>query len=272
MVSSRGGRMKDERELSILVGLHSPLTSWPFLWLNLLVSWKGFPGGSAGKESACNVGDLGLIAGLGRSPGEGKGYPLQYSGLENSIEYIIHGVAKSFCANSQKVFGHMLQSCWTQQMVSWKGYFLRMDFLSATQLARRQKTGAIHGKESKNWCNPWEPLFLALPPSSYRREAVPTENSCKVKVKLLSYIRLFATPWTIYSLPGSTVHGIFQARILEWVAISFSRRSSWPRDWTQVSRIVGRHFTIWATREVLSIPGPQSNHWLFRFSIMKITL
>ena len=44
----------------------------------------GFPGGSAGKESACNAGDLGLIPGLGRSPGEGKGYPLQYSGLENS--------------------------------------------------------------------------------------------------------------------------------------------------------------------------------------------
>ena len=53
------------------------------------------------------------------------------------------------------------------------------------------------------------------------------------------------------SPPGSSVHGIFQARILEWVAISFSRRSSWPRDWTQVSRIVGRHFTIWAIREVL---------------------
>ena len=45
----------------------------------------GFPGGSAGKESACNVGDLGLIPGLGKSPGEGNGYPLQYSGLENSI-------------------------------------------------------------------------------------------------------------------------------------------------------------------------------------------
>ena len=50
--------------------------------------------------------------------------------------------------------------------------------------------------------------------------------------------------------PGSSIHGIFQARVLEWVAISFSRRSSQPRDWTQVSRIVGRHFTVWATREV----------------------
>ena len=47
------------------------------------------------KESACNVGDLGLIPGLGRSPGEGKGYPLQYSGLENSIECTVHEVEKS---------------------------------------------------------------------------------------------------------------------------------------------------------------------------------
>ena len=55
----------------------------------------GFTGGSAGKESYCNVGDLGLIPGLGRSPGEGKGYSLQYSGLENSMDSIVHGVAKS---------------------------------------------------------------------------------------------------------------------------------------------------------------------------------
>ena len=51
------------------------------------------------------------------------------------------------------------------------------------------------------------------------------------------------------SLPGSSVHGIFQARILEWIAISFSRGSSWPRDRTQVSRIVEWCFTVWATRE-----------------------
>ena len=54
----------------------------------------GFSGGSGGKESACNVGYLGLIPGLGRSPGEGKGYPFQYSGLENSIDCIVHRVAE----------------------------------------------------------------------------------------------------------------------------------------------------------------------------------
>ena len=55
----------------------------------------GFPGGSAGKESACNVGDLGSVPRLGRSSGEGNSYPLQYSGLENSVYYTVHGVAKS---------------------------------------------------------------------------------------------------------------------------------------------------------------------------------
>ena len=52
-----------------------------------------------------------------------------------------------------------------------------------------------------------------------------------------------------YSLPGSSVHGILQARILEWVAIPFSRRSFQPRDQTQVSHITGKFFTIWTTRE-----------------------
>ena len=55
----------------------------------------GFPDSSAGKESACNAGDLGSVPGLGRFPGEGKDYPLRYSGLENSMDYIVHGVAES---------------------------------------------------------------------------------------------------------------------------------------------------------------------------------
>ena len=54
-----------------------------------------------------------------------------------------------------------------------------------------------------------------------------------------------------HSSLGSSVYGILQARILEWVAIPFSRKSSWPRDWTQVSRIVGRRFTVWATKSHL---------------------
>ena len=57
---------------------------------------EGFPGGSAGIESACDVGDLGLIPGWERSPGEGKGYSLQYAGLANSMDCTVHGFAKSW--------------------------------------------------------------------------------------------------------------------------------------------------------------------------------
>ena len=56
----------------------------------------GFPDSSVGKESACNAGDPGSIPGSGRSPREGKGYPLQYSGMENSTDCVVHGVTKSW--------------------------------------------------------------------------------------------------------------------------------------------------------------------------------
>ena len=62
------------------------------IWVKLLY---GFPDSSVGKESACNAGDPGSIPGSGSFPGEGKGYPLQYSGLENFTDCIVHGVTKS---------------------------------------------------------------------------------------------------------------------------------------------------------------------------------
>ena len=65
-----------------------------------------------------------------------------------------------------------------------------------------------------------------------------------VKVKLLRCVQLFVTPWTVAY--HCSVCEIFQARVLEWVAIAFSRGSSQPRDWTRVSHIVGRCFTVWA--------------------------
>ena len=66
-----------------------------YFYTILFILFMSFPGGSVGKEFACNVGDLGLIPGLGRSPGEGNGSLLQYSGLENSMDCIAHEVAKS---------------------------------------------------------------------------------------------------------------------------------------------------------------------------------
>ena len=62
----------------------------------IFIIYLGLPYGSAGKESACNAGDLGSIAGLGRSPGEGNGYLLQYSGLVYSMDYTVHGVTNSW--------------------------------------------------------------------------------------------------------------------------------------------------------------------------------
>ena len=73
-----------------------------------------------------------------------------------------------------------------------------------------------------------------------------TDHNQKVKVKSCPTL---CNPMGC-SLPGSSIHGISQARVLEWVAISFSRGSSWPRGRTQVSHIAGRRFTTWATREI----------------------
>ena len=72
----------------VQVALHNIYFSTNYFFL-------GFPGGSAGKESTCSAGDLGLVPGLGKSPGEGKGHPLEYSGQENSMDCIVHGVTKS---------------------------------------------------------------------------------------------------------------------------------------------------------------------------------
>ena len=73
----------------------------------------GFPCGSAGKESACNAGDLSLVPGLGRSPREGNSYPLQYSGLENCMYCIVHGVAKSWTQLSNFHFHDCAQTVQT---------------------------------------------------------------------------------------------------------------------------------------------------------------
>ena len=108
---------------------HSPLKSIDIL---------GFPDSSVGKESACNVGDLGLIPELGRSPGEGKGYLFQYSGLENSMDCTVHGVAKS----------------WTRLS----------DF-------HRKETVSLEKWQSGSW----EPLQDAVFPGSWLESAMPEQ-------------------------------------------------------------------------------------------------
>ena len=83
-----------------------------FITWNSLKHIFGFSGGSAGKESACNMGDLDSIPGLGRSHGEGKGYPLQYFSLENSVDCIVHGVSKSQTRLRDFHFPNIFYSSW----------------------------------------------------------------------------------------------------------------------------------------------------------------
>ena len=85
-------------------------------------------------------------------------------------------------------------------------------------------------------------------------------------MKSLSHVWLFATPWTVayQAVRSLSVHGIFQARVLEWVAISFSRGSSQPRDQTRVSCTAGRRFTIWAT--------VKSIYYLFNYMLLLLLL
>ena len=100
------------------------------VYILVLAMWfVGYPCGSAGKESACNVGDLGSIPGLGRSPREGNSYPLQYSGMENCMDCIVHGVAESqtwlsdFHFTSLHVISkYILQTCSLFWKEKWIGF------------------------------------------------------------------------------------------------------------------------------------------------------
>ena len=110
----------------------------------------GFPGGSVGKESTCNEGDLALIPGLGTSPGEGKGCPLQYSGLENSMECIVHGVAKSQTWLSDFHF--------TSFPPTWPAYWI----LSSPGAARPQLSETITPGEMRRLIEPIRVFFFFL--------------------------------------------------------------------------------------------------------------
>ena len=93
----KGEGGEDLKDKSLKPHQKTPLVLPGGQWsLNPLPGIQGsLPWGSAGKVSTFNAGDLGLIPGLRRSPGKGKGYPLQYSGLENSMDAIVHGVTTS---------------------------------------------------------------------------------------------------------------------------------------------------------------------------------
>ena len=133
----------------------------------------GFPCGSAGKESACSVGDLGLIPGLGRCPGEGKGYPLRYSGLENSMDCRVHGVAKSRTQLSNFHFQCIPCHIWDTHST--------VTHLGLPWWLRQLRTCLKYGRPGFDpWVGkiPWRrerlptPVFLGFPGGSAGKESV----------------------------------------------------------------------------------------------------
>ena len=99
----------------------------------------------------------------------------------------------------------------------------------------------------QSWNQPFSPgamLFVTFYQIFILTQSLPSESESEVAQSCPT----LCDPMD-WSPLGSSIHGILLARILEWIAISFSRGSSWPRDRTQVSRIAGRHFNLWATSQ-----------------------
>ena len=126
---------------------------------------------SVGKESSCNVGDLGSIPGLGRSPGEGKGYPLQYSGLENSKDCIVHGVPKSWTWLSTFHF--------TFPSLGFPGGASGKE--SACQCRRQKRRGFNPWVSKIPWRRAWQPTPVFLPGESHGQRSLVGYNPGIVK-------------------------------------------------------------------------------------------
>ena len=120
----------------------------------------GFPCGSAGKESACNAGDLGSIAGLGRSSGEGKSYPLQYPRLENSLDYTVHGVANSRTWLSDFHF-HCAKGRWRAQPSCQPAQMLAEE--EGADGVRRWSETKHHQQRLPLFHSPRQPRLITLP-------------------------------------------------------------------------------------------------------------
>ena len=186
----------------------------------------GFPDSSVGKESAYKAEDPSSIPGSGRSPGEGKGYPLQYSALENSMDCTVHGVTESdmtdwlFHINSNECKGHfILDSLWIYD-------------------SRYYKSKETWSEETAKW-----KFFIFLQIIIYLPAAAAAKSlqSCPTLCDPIDG-----------SPPGSPVPGILQARTLEWVAITFSELFAYLKVRTFYLSL-GK---TWVPREWLRITAP----------------
>ena len=223
---------------------------------------QGFPYGSAGKESTCNVGDLGLTPGLGRSPGEGKDYPLQYSSLENSnMDYTVHGVAKSWTWLSDFYFTWAslvaqmvkslpaVQDTWVRSLDQEDPLEKEMathSSILAWKIPWTEEPGRLQSMGSHRVGHDWATLLSFTFTFPYSKETKPVNskgNQPWIFTGRTDAEAPILWPPDVKSQFTGKDHGIFQARILEWVAMPFSKGSSWLRDWTCVSCIAGRFFT-----------------------------
>ena len=156
-----------------------------------------------------------MIPGSGRSPGEGNGYPLQYSCMENPMD-----------RGARRVTVHKVaESDTTEQLTS---FLLKWG---------EETTGVCRGHHAAK--------HLSMPRTASTTRNCPSPNvqSGRVESESVSHSVMFVIPMD-YSPSGSSVHGVLQARILEWVAIHFSRGSSQSRDQTWVSCITGRLYHL----------------------------
>ena len=181
--------------------------------------------------------------------GEGNGNPLQCSCLENPRDRgawwaSVYGVAQSRTQLKQlsnlAVAGKDLGGNfkWVLRVgLTGKETFLRKDLIEQEK-GKGKGTLANNEHCPQPWVSPVQKDSTVLSPGSQVLQRNPFTQSCLTLCNPMDC-----------SPPGSSILGILQARILEWVAISFSRGSSRPRDWTCASRVAGRRFHLWATRE-----------------------
>ena len=175
----------------------------------------GFTCGSAGKEFSCNAGHLGSIPGLGRSPGEGKGYPLQGSGLENSVNCIVHGVAESDITKKLSLSSPSMWLChkfvikldlsvYISSSITWVSvlnlYMLHLlcdvQFYGFWQMHRI--IYPLPQCYTKWYLHPKScPVCLRSTESEISIKQNSQGDVWKNEMKSLSYVWLFATPWTV---------------------------------------------------------------------------
>ena len=157
--------------------------------------------------------------------------------------YMCPGLLKSFLSYGSSSLGPILLYCsHTYYLFTTRdGKYGRWPPLTSPQVFSAYQRGSSWWLPNNWLCCTWAQKF-AFGKALFTGRAKNSSFHIKVKVKFCSVMFYFVNPWDV-------VHGILQARILEWVACPFSRGSSQPRDRTKVSRTAGRFFTSWATRE-----------------------